>query len=264
MPTLTFISSFKSDSGLVLSAKDIRDLYLTGFEGFSDKLLQLEDSTIEFYIKDAQTQIENLLDIKLKKQEYIDNLHFQNDDWRYWNFISTTYPVSCVKSLTGFLGTTQQVTYPKDWLVAKKYGDEKFNHRRVYMVPVQGGATTSGQVSYAGTIPQLGYMGAKSIPYYWKLTYVTGFDNVPADIISAIGKFASIPALLNLGDLVLGRPGISSGSISIDGLSQSLGSGMSGSSTAFGGRIKAYVDDLTQRLIPSMKSAYKGILFASM
>ena len=257
MPNLNFTSSFKKNSGLVLSAKEIRESYLYGITLNHDVFGSLSDETIEFYIRDAQQQLENYLNLKLQKQIFQDNLHFVSDDWRSWGYINTTYPVQLPLSLDGFLNTTKQVTYPREWLTSKKNGDEKLAHRSIYIVPAGNTSSVSSSVIFAGIIPQLGYLGSRTIPYYWTANYVTGFDVIPGDILNAIGKFTAISLLLIAGDQILGKAGVHSTSLSIDGLSQ----GLTSSPSAYSTRIKLYQDDLTQRLLPLMKGTYTGIIF---
>lgn len=259
MPNLSFTSSFKKNTGLLLSAKELRENYLYNIHLNNNILDNLSDDAINFHIADAQEQIENFLNIKLKKQIYVDNLHFLNDEWRTWGYMVTTYPVSCALSLEGFLNTTKQVTYPREWLTVKKNGDEKLNHRALYIVPAGSTTSISSSVIFAGIVPQLGYLGSRSIPYYWTAVYTTGFDVIPQDILGAIGKLASIPLLLQAGENALGRPGLTSTSISIDGLSQSIAS----QPGVYGARVKAYMEDLNNRILPQMKSVYKGIIFGS-
>ena len=259
MPNFTFTSSFKKNSGLLFSPKEIRENYLYNINLNHNRLDLLTDEAISFHVADAQAQIENFLNIKLHKQIYVDNLHFINDEWRNWGFMTTTYPVGCPLSLEGLLNTTKQVVYPPEWLTIKRNGDEKLNHRAIYIVPAGNTTGITSSVIYAGIIPQLGYLGSRSIPYYWTAVYTTGFDVVPSDILGAVGKLASIPLLLLAGENALGRPGLTSTSISIDGLNQNIAS----KSGVYGERIKQYMDDLNNRLLPQMKSVYKGIIFGS-
>lgn len=261
MPTLTFISSFSKNSDLLFSAQEIRQSYLYGIKvnsplSNSNTSLQFSDENIEFFIRAAQKEIENYLSIKLFKQIYAESQSFSNDDWRYWGFMKTTYQVAIPLRLEGFLNTLKQTEYPKEWLSSKRDSDGINYHKSVYIVPAGNTGAVVNSVMYAGLLPNLGYLNAGAIPNYWQISYVTGFDNVPADIMNVIGTLIAINILFIAGSNVFGIAGVTSQSLSIDGLSQALSS----SSNAFGDRIKAYNEDLQRKLI-TLVGTYKGITF---
>jgi hypothetical protein len=120
------------------------------------------------------------------------------------------------------------------------------------MVPVyNGSAGNQNSIITSGVVPNLNWFARQShIPGYWTLKYITGWSAIPSEIIDAICKIATLQILAVVSDMLMGSGssqiqgsgvgwGISSKSISIDGLSQSL------SSTApqggiFGARTKQY------------------------
>ncbi len=260
MPTISFTTSFKKNTGLLFSAKEIRDSYLYGisFNGIAGRKLQFSDEDIEFHVNAAQTEISNYLSVKLQKEIYTETITFSNDDWRTWGFLKTTYQASLGIQLQGLLNTTLQATYPTEWLSVRKESDNIQFRRSIYMVPSGNtGAITNGAMT-VGLLPNLGYLNSGMVPNYWKTSYTTGFDKVPADIMQAIGQLATLSLLYIAGANVLGTPGISGSSLSIDGLSQSLTSAIN----AFGDRIKGYNQDL-QRKLPMLIGTYRGINFAA-
>ncbi len=259
MPQLTFISSFSKNTGLLFSAQEIRNSYLYGIKmnsslSSNNSSLQFSDEDIEFQIKAAQKEIENYLNIKLFKQIYSESLTFSNDDWRYWGFIKTTYQVALPLQLEGFLNTTLQTTYPKEWLSSKRDSDGIQYHKSIYIVPAGNAGAIVNSVLYAGLLPNLGYLNAGVIPNYWQASYLTGFDTVPSDIMHAVGVLATISLLYIAGSNVFGIPGVTSQSLSIDGLSQSMSAG----ANAFSERIKNYNEDLQKKLI-TLSGTYRGI-----
>ena len=80
---------------------------------------------------------------------------------------------------------------------------------------------------------------------------------MPAHLRELIYKKAVIGILQVWGDLVLGA-GIASQSISIDGLSQSIGTTQSAMYGAASARCTEYRDDI-QALIPVIRQQYAGI-----
>lgn len=256
MPSLTFIASFTKNNDLLFSAQELRNSYLLGLRNTpSNQALidQLSDQDIEFHIKAAQKEMENYLSLKLFRKVYSESLHFNNDDWRMWGFMKTTFQVVCPLLLEGYLNSIKQTEYPKEWLSAKRDSDDIMYHRSIYIVPAGNSGAIVNSVMYAGLLPNLGYLNAGVIPNYWQTTYVTGFDTIPPDLMMAIGQLATVSLLNILGSNVLGIAGVSGTSLSIDGLSQSLSSALN----AFGERAKALIDDLNRRL-PTLTGTYRG------
>lgn len=260
MPTLTYnILSSKND-GLPLSPSELESLYFFGI-GIKDQAgNRMSEEDLSFTIKSAAEEIEGLLNIKITKQVIQESQSYNLDDYRAWGYIPTTYPVACASNLTGFLGQVEQVIYPKNWLSVKKSNDGISNHRSIYIIPTTEDSVEN-TVVYSGVAPHMGHWGARNIPNYWTVTYVTSFDRMPEDILNAIGKLAAINVFHQLGDIILGA-GIASQSIGIDGLSQSIATTSSATNAGYGARVTGYLADL-KLLIPRIKAKYGGILFTS-
>lgn len=260
---MKFIAPFYKNNQLIFSAQEVRNSFLFGIKMNSTIANQVDlnfsDSDIEFHIRAAQKEIENYLNVKLFKQIYRENLSFQNDDWRSWGFIKTTYTVSSALRLEGFLNTTKQTTFPPEWLSIKKESSGEFSHRSIYIVPAGNTGAVTNSVIYTGLMPNLGYLNAGTIPNYWYVDYVTGFDKIPYDIMMAVGQLATISLLYIAGANILGTPGLSGNSLSIDGLSQSLTSALN----AFGDRIRGYSEEL-QKKLPMLQGTYRGFIWGAM
>lgn len=250
MPQLTLNILSAKKTSQVFSPKDLRENFLAGIP--LEKLDQIPESTFDFYISSAQEQVENYLNLKLGKTIIEEEKDFNRDDWVNWNFIKTSYP--CVHPLTldGYLGATKQVNYPSSWISSRKTNDGKLYSREIYLVPTQNAAHNE-VIVYSGIMPNAGFFnGSRAIPDYWTIKYITGFDTVPNDIIQAIGMIAAIQILGIVSDMYIGGSkmggglgfGVSSKSISIDGLSQSVSGYANGQTGVFGARIKMYGDQL--------------------
>lgn len=261
MPELILQAPFSKNNDLLYSAQELRNSFLYGIKMSSplssQSALNFSDEDVEFHIKAAQKEMENFLGLKLFRKIYDETLTFSNDDWRTWGFMKTTFQVVCPLKLEGYLNTIKQTEYPKEWLSAKADSDGIQYHRSIYIVPAGNSGAVVNSVIYAGLLPNLGYLNAGMIPNYWKVTYVTGFEQVPADLMMAIGQLATMSLLSIAGSNVLGIPGVSSTSLSLDGLSQSL----SASANAFGDRAKALGEDL-QRRLPTLTGTYRGFSWA--
>lgn len=260
MPKITLICACEKDTSKspIISMGDFKMKYLQGLPLEKDGV-PLPDSLFEHYIQVAVEQIEGLLGLKLQRQVIEEDKDFRYDDWVNWSYVKASYPVVCPISLDGFLGTTKQAKYPRQWLVSRKTNDGKLYSRIMYMVPSYPASMgNQNSIVVSGVIPSLNwfasYRGNGHIPCYWRLRYVTGWKKIPSEIIDAVGKLATLQILPIISDMLMGNNvsgiqgsgvgwGISSKSISIDGLSQSL------SSTApqggvFGARSKQYIDAL--------------------
>ena len=238
----------------------MRENYFFGVNIKDDLGRDFSDSQYEAYVRAATSEIEKTLDIKLEKQKIQETFQFNHDDWIKWGYVKTTYPVICALGLDGFLNTTKQVAYPKQWLSVRKTSDGVTYHRRISVVPAGNATGANYQVIFSGIVPQLGYLNMSMIPDYWTVKYVTGFDVIPYDIIDVVGKLASIGPFNIAGDLILGA-GIASFSLGLDGLSQSLSTTSSATNAGFGARIITYKEEL-KNSIPRLKDFYKGLGFA--
>ena len=261
MPSLTLTISYQKNIDQVFSATDLKNLYFTGIKLEDQFGNPIPQETIDFFIQAAQKELQDWLSIKLKRMAYRENRDYMYDDWTKWGYIPTTYPVEKAISLQGFVNTSLQINYSKDYLSAKSQGpDRDLYHRNIHLVPVAGSSSLINNNVLLGIAPYIGYFGNKMVPNYWSSVYVTGYDPIPKDILNAIGKLAAINLLIEVGVLVGGLPGLASKSIGIDGLSQSITTTNNSNKTGFGAKIDAYQAEL-QRQIPLMKSRYVGITF---
>lgn len=254
MSVLALKSKYSINTDALLSVDELKNIYLFGIPVKDRNGIFISDDTFKFYIDAAQKEMENFLNLLFKKQVYQETMQFVAEDYYNWSYLRLTYPVVCPILLEGFLNTTKQVTYPKDWLTGRKTSDGILYHRNLYIVPAGNATALTQQQLFTGMLPNLSYLGLARIPNYWTVTYTTGFDKVPVPIIDAIGKLAAINIFRISGDLII-QAGVNSFSLGIDGLSQSQ------SVRAFDIRIRMMMEDLNGRLLPQLKDYYKGIIF---
>jgi len=263
MTTLTLTIEYSKNEGLVLSPSDLQNLYLSGIPiCFPATGGRISQETIKQKIAAAQKYIENVLSIKLQKQLIIEEQDFNRQEFHQWGYIRTVYPIVVPKLLEGRINDIIQITYPENWLSIKN-GNDPVNFRNMHIIPNTKGPAEQNAYSvvYSGLSPALGYFGAGYIPNYWKANYGTGWeaDEIPIDIIDAIGKHAAIQMLAIIGDLLYG-PGIGNQSVSLDGISQTYSTTKSGGKGAFSGRVDQYKSELEQS-VKDLKAEYLGIMF---
>lgn len=262
---LTLDIKYEKNGDAVLSPAELQSLYFYGIVIQDRSGKELEPYVWKHFILAAQKEIEKYLGIKLKKQIIQENLDFYNEEWRAWGYLPVTYPVTKPFRLSGFLGTVKQLEYPHEWLTSRKTSDYETYYRRIFLVPVQGGevSTAGASILYSGVLPSIGLNGWREIPNYWTAVYCTGFNTIPEDILDVIGKLAAIGIFNIAGDIVLGQAAIANYSLSIDGLSQSIGTTMSAENSAYSARIKMYKDEIKDAL-NRLRSYYRGIGMTSM
>ena len=101
------------------------------------------------------------------------------------------------------------------------------------------------------------YSGMGNLPHLFEISYVAGFEKIPPNILDLIGMLASFGPLNIFGDLIAGA-GIANVSLSIDGLSQSIGTTSSATNAGYGSRIIQYTKQIKEQ-IPILRKYYKGI-----
>ena len=264
MPTIKYSVKYRKNEGLVMSPSELLTLFFYGINIQSRDGSQLSEETIRYQIKVSQEEVEKFLEIRLGVKFIEQTLDYYRDD--YWNkfpILRTKLPVKKPLSLTGFLNGIEQIRYPSDWLNTKK--DSEGNMwKKIHIIPTGAISGSSGSVLLSGITAYYGMTAYNDIPNYFTVQYLTGFDadKIPNDIIDLIGKYAAIRIFHQIGDLVIGE-GLSSISLGVDGLSQSISTTKSASSSAYTARINAYLKDI-EEVSKKLKNYYKGIVFTSL
>lgn len=276
MPTINLSIRYSINTTVPFSAQELKDKYLSFLPSDFNCNQFISDETIDFYIKSAKEQLEAYLGMRISREVIEESHDYFVDDWLQWGYIRTTYPVQSPVSLKGFLGVKEQVTYPSDWITARSTSDGKTYNREFRIIPIGSGATYQNTSAlFLGSFNQQlsWWRQNRNVPNYWRLKYITGFpnDQIPSDILQALGMIATIPILGIISDAYSGRKGlgfgVSSKSISLDGLSQSVSTFAGADKGIFGARMKQYGDQLFGKnsddkhgLINTLKDAYSSIM----
>jgi hypothetical protein len=274
MPTINLSLKYNINTRVPFSAQDLRDKFLSHLPNDFNCNQFVSDETIDFYIQSAKEQLESILGIKIGREVITESHDFIVDDWVQWGYIKTTYPVQSAVFLSGFLGQIEQVKYPDEWLITRQTSDGKTYNREFRLMPLGSGATYNNTSAlFLGSFNQQlsWWRQNRNVPNYWRLKYITGFpeDKTPMDIQQALGMIAVIPILGIISDAYAGRRGlgygVSSKSISLDGLSQSVSSAAA-EKGIFAARMKQYYDALfgvngKNGLLEILKDAYSAIMF---
>lgn len=258
MPTLTLQTSYKKNTGLVISVDELLSTYFYGLPIQSNDGTQLDRQTVKLNIQAAQAEIEKYFDLVLFPCLISENLDYYRDDYENgFPFIRTSYPVRSTRALLGRLNGIDQIRYPGEWLQARGSSKGRF-YRQFAVIPNGSSVNADANVILLGISAYYGIRSYPQIPNYWYTQYESGYlpGTAPAELVNLVGMLASIPLLAIAGDLVLSSPGLANISLGIDGLSQSVSS----KGNAFGERIKTYItqiDTTSKRL----RSSYRGKTF---
>lgn len=260
MGSLTLSITYAKNTGLVYNSTELKNLYFTGIDLKDQYGNPIPEDTINFYIEAAQKELADYLEVKLTRQAIMENKDFNRDDFVAWNYIPVSYPAVKALSVKGYLNTSLQINYPKEWLSTKNDSNPDSYWRDIQLVAINGSAQLSSSAIFIGLTPYMGFFGNRIIPNYWTCIYQSGWLKIPADILAYIGKMASINILLMLQDILFGLGSGTSSSLAIDGLSESKGGRPNG---IFGPRIAQYQKDMQislERMVPK----YRGILIGAL
>lgn len=267
MPTITYKAKYKKNEGLMISPSELLNLYFYGISIQANDGTEFDINVVRYYILTAQKEIENYLQIKLIPKLITETLSYYSKDYHgKFPFFQTKYPVKEVYTLIGLVQRAEQVVYPKSWL--KSHTDNEGDYPKQFsLVPTGSGAGVSGNadVIITGILRDIGLRSYSNIPDYWNVQYLSGYglDNIPYDIMNVVGKLASLGVFNIAGDIALGQAALANYSLSIDGLSQSIGTTNSATNAAFGARIINYQKEIKDTLA-KIKLKYRGFNLASM
>ena len=250
MAQLTLTIKYKKNTGLVFSVADIWSMYLYGIAIEGGQGSSFSNEAIRRYIEMAQKQVENWFNLRFCKQLVDQTItYYRSDYWQQFPILQTNYPVRIPLSMIGMLNKMEQIIYPQGWLFCEYDTAMNQGKRRISVVPT-GSSTTQGnaQIILTGITSQVGMQRFDYIPDYWRVQYITGWDidEMPMDLLNIVGMLATFGPLNIAGDLVLGIAGVSSQSLSIDGLSQSIGTTASATSAAYSARLTQYQKEIKE------------------
>jgi hypothetical protein len=173
-----------------------------------------------------------------------------------WNYVQLDfYPIINIEKWDViFPANSTLFTYPNEWIRIDK------DKGVLRLFPDEGNIPQ--WVANTKFLPYL-IPGYSQVPHMYEIHYNAGFsyDQIPFIINDAVGLIASMLPLDTAGDLIVGA-GIASSSISLDGLSQSVGTTSSATNAGYGARMLSYKNRLKERMT-TLRNYYKGIIFDS-
>ncbi len=221
------------------------------------------DDLLQSYLDSAIAWAEQTLNIVIQPRAEEEHHDYIQSDYMNWNFIKTwKKPIMEVESIEMWYGDNRMFQIPKDWI--------KVDHLSgvLQIFPMSGSA--GGMIINAAGgawVPlihgRLGYA-----PKMWKIKYeagmkdpeevqITRHNTIHPTLKDLIYRRAAMGIMGVWGDLIIGA-GIANQSISIDGLSQSIGTTQSAMFGGASSRIKQLQEDI-DAMLPPLRSYYGGI-----
>jgi hypothetical protein len=236
----------------VLTVEQLKARYFFGIDITDDAGNPLSDQVFQFYILAALRYIEHQLDIPLLPTRFCDLQDYYRNDYQAFNLLQLdNYPVQEVIEFRVQYPSGQSVIeFPQEWIRL----DAVAGH--VQIVPTAG-TLSEILVGAGGSFLPAIYNGLDFLPQLFQVDYVAGFaeGQIPANIIDLIGMAASLGPFNLFGDLIAGA-GIATLSLSLDGLSQSVGTTSSATNAGYGSRIIQYTKQIKDQ-IPKLRKYYK-------
>ena len=244
-----------TNSDLLIDADFVKNVLLFGVSLKDDDGNTMSDFLIEFYIRSAQQWMERELQILLHPTVVLAETHdYLMQDYINFGFIKLTHlPVRRVTAIRmKFPVSSTSITWDDSWYKVDA------RNGMVNLVPTAGSFSTI-LMGQGGSFLPLLYQSTMSIPGIIEVDYEAGFEagQCPPDILEIIGMKAALGPLNIAGDLIAGA-GIANTSISLDGLSQSIGTTSSATNAGYGARIIQYLKQI-DKAMPMLRMAYRGI-----
>lgn len=231
--------------------------YLFGIPMVDGDGNELGHPVIEDWITRSISWLETELQVCIHPTAVSEFHDYYLDEYTQFCYVQLyQYPVISVESFKASYAGQDIMTFPQSWIrIYKETG-------QLQLVPTTG-SLSQVLLGHGGSGVLLPLITNRlaSMPHLFEVDYTAGFaeNQVPADICDIIAMKACIGILNILGDILLGA-GIASQSVSIDGLSESIGTTQSAENSAYSARIRQFERQIKAQL-PNLRAKYKGIRF---
>lgn len=233
-----------------ISTDDLIDNHFQGIDLMTYDGTPLTRTFLVSCLNSATDRAEQMFDICITPRTIKGEVHdFEGghlyDSYQYTPLFKR--PVRKVNSITYKLGNQNILKIPDNWIqLDKRVGD-------VTIFPTSGG-TTFIQPAIGTAVPY--FMSRAYVPMAISIDYEAGMDkeDIPHNLLDWIYKYAAITIFEVWGDQIIGA-GIASSSVSIDGLSQSIGTTQSAMYGGASARILEYRKDL-EELTPVIRKYF--------
>jgi len=248
-----FSAADETSNDIVISVDDLKRTYLTGVDLTDDSGTPFPESMFRAYLAAAVDQCSKELDIDIAPIEVTNETHdhFAQDYGRWGFFKMHHWPIIQMRSVSFQYPTMESgVEYDLEWVVLEEEGASGV----IQIVPGRG--SIADVLLIPGSLMPLWSGATGRVPGVWHFDYRAGFEinSVPPLLKHVIGMAAAIGVLNIAGDLVAGA-GIATKSVSVPGLSQSIGTTSSATNAGYGSRIIEYQKEIKSAM-PTLKAFF--------
>jgi hypothetical protein len=243
----------------IMTVQNLKDIYLTGLDLTDDQGNPYPDIMYEFGIRAAIGWVERYLDIDVRPKDRTqapygpERQDYDSANWQQWGFVQVDhYPIISVAEVALYWpSSSEAIVFPSEW-----YSPDLMSGQ-VNLIPTSG-SLAQAMVLGGAYLPTI-LSSIPFIPRALAIKYISGFaiGTLPDDIRDMIGKKACFPILNTAGDLIAGA-GIANLSISMDGLSQSIGTTSSATNSGYGARLLQYSKEIKEDKA-TIKRYYKNV-----
>lgn len=240
-----------------MSVNGVVNHYLFGINLTDANGNPLPESLLAHYINAAVEYFETALDITISETPVAMERHdYLRSDYNNWGYMKLMHcPVKHIDGIRLTYGNRITMTIPPEWIQLDKLTGT------VTLFPA-GGDLSSLVIGNTGLMYGIAGRWAHA-PQLWEVDYVAGMDEndptLPVSLLEeGISKRAAMGILNVWGDLIIGA-GIASQSVSIDGISQSIGTTQSAMFGGASARVNEYSKDIEDRIMPVLMQKFGGI-----
>lgn len=252
----------------IMSIEELKEVYLFGVDLTDDNGTPMPDSLFQFYIVNAVNWLEQQLDLVLIPQLFEERLDYFREDYNKYVWMKlTNLPVIGIEEVKLVLPGEQVVqVFDQNWIHIQRHDGQ------LQLVPGTGTAGTILLGASGAWLPLI-YGSNRFIPDCFRVRYEAGFgkpsscdavtvpdpnyDTLPGIIKELVGMTASFGPFNIAGDLIIGA-GIATTSLSIDALSQSVGTTSSATNSGYGSRLGEYRRQIKEK-IQWVRRRYHGL-----
>lgn len=220
------------------------------------------DDMFQFYLDSAIAWAEQSLNIAIQPRTIEETHDFIQSDYVNWGYVRLhKKPVIKVETMALYYGDRPMLEIPESWLKVDEIAGA------IQLFPTAG-ATGGIIIDRSGAMVLPLMSGSQYVPQMWRVTYSAGMtepddvqapkrSDIHANLKEVIYKKAAIGVLGVYGELIIGS-GIANQSISLDGVSQSIGTTQSAMYGGASARIQQLQEDIDTNM-PTLRAFYGGI-----
>jgi len=188
----------------------------------------------------------------------VDKLDFKSIEYMQWMYLQLNiYPITSVQEVNLKWGADELViAFPSTWF--------KVWHRTGQIQLLPSLATINSllfaQIGLVSPLLNRNSYFPQMLEVKYNAGLATDANNVPSLINQIIGLYAAINVLSIIGSIGVGPyPGVSNMSLSLDGMSQNVGTSLTATTHLYSSTVTAYQAMLKDQLLPLVKRMYSRI-----